>query len=179
MRAQSTGPWRCSIAASLSAAEFGRQEVSSMIADVFVDANILIYAHDSEAGAKHAVAGREVKALWEARRGVVSIQVLQEFYVNVTRKIARPIHRADAREVIDAYRAWTVVEVGADDVLRASGIEERNKISFWDAMIVSAAVKAGATTILSEDLNAGQAIEGIEIVNPFATLRPLPRERRR
>lgn len=135
---------------------------------VFLDTNVLIYAHDADAGAKHAVAARLVGELWDSRTGALSVQVLQEFYVNVTRKIRSPISKKLAREIVETYCTWRVAETGPQDVVRASALEERHRISFWDAMIVVAAKKAGATRLLSEDLNAGQRLDGILIENPFA-----------
>ena len=74
----------------------------------FVDTNILIYAHDLDAGAKHQQAAELICQLWENGGGVLSIQVLQEFYVNITQKIPQPISFATARGIIDTYRAWQV-----------------------------------------------------------------------
>jgi predicted nucleic acid-binding protein len=92
--------------------------------------------------------------------------VLQEFYVCVTRKIAKPLPKAHARNVVLTYATWCV-DVSAAEIAAAFRIEDASKISFWDALICAAAVKAGAGTILSEDLNAGQTIAGIRIKNPF------------
>lgn len=139
---------------------------------VFVDTNILIYAHDLDAGHKRTVALGLVKDLWVTRRGLLSTQVLQEFYVNVTRKIPSPLSASAAREIVRAYCAWQVETLGTDTVLRASEIEERHKLSFWDALIVTAALQGHAGKILSEDLNPGQTIEGIVIENPFLTSHP-------
>jgi predicted nucleic acid-binding protein len=135
---------------------------------VFVDTNILIYAYDLDAGRKHTIAARIVEDLWSSRRGALSVQVLQEFYVNVTRKIRTPLSKKVARSVIELYAAWHVEWISADDVVRASSLEERHKLSFWDVLIVVAATKAGAEKLLSEDLADGQRIEGVEIENPFA-----------
>ena len=133
----------------------------------FVDTNVLIYAHDIEAGHKYEDASSILLDLWQSRTGVISIQVLQEFYVNVTRKIPVPISRSTARDIIRQYSVWPVVEPDADMVVRASEIEERHKLSFWDAMIVAAAHKAGATRILTEDLGHGETVAGVSIENPF------------
>jgi predicted nucleic acid-binding protein len=133
----------------------------------FVDTNVLIYAHDLDAGLKHDRAALIVADLWEKENGIVSVQVLQEFYVNVTRKIARPMTPAAARGIIRNYLAWRVEPNEPSAVLLASEIGERNRISFWDALIVASAARAGADRILSEDLNHGQVIEGIRIENPF------------
>jgi predicted nucleic acid-binding protein len=133
---------------------------------IFVDANILVYAHDLDAAQKHHVASQVVTSLWNEKIGVLSPQVLQEFYVVATRKMAAPMTPLDARAIVRAYLPWSIGADGAM-VLQASEIEERNHISFWDAMIVAAAHRAGAGRVLTEDLNHGQRIEGIVIENPF------------
>lgn len=138
---------------------------------VFVDTNVLIYAHDLDAGRKRTVAREILKDLWATRRGVLSTQVLQEFYVNITRKIPAPLPRAAAREMVHNYCVWQVEVLGPDTILRASEIEERYGLSFWDALVVTAALHGRATRILSEDFNPGQTIEGIQIENPFAAAR--------
>lgn len=134
---------------------------------VFVDTNVLIYAHDLDAGLKHDRAAAIVADLWERENGIISTQVLQEFYVNVTRKIAKPLTPAAARGIIRNYLAWRVEVNEPSGVLLASEIGERNRISFWDALIVASAARAGADRILSEDLNHGQVLEGVQIENPF------------
>lgn len=134
---------------------------------VFVDTNVLIYAHDLDAGPKHERAVSVISDLWEKESGIISVQVLQEFYVNVTRKIPKPLTPASARGIIRNYLAWHVEPNDAAAVLLASEIEEKYRLSFWDALIVATASRAGADRILSEDLNHGQLIEGIRIENPF------------
>jgi predicted nucleic acid-binding protein len=134
---------------------------------VFVDTNILIYAYDLASGVKRNIAAEAVKALWDNGNGVLSTQVMQEFYVNVTRKIGHPITPDKARSILATYLAWQVEVIKPDSILRASEIQERHKISFWDAMIVVAAIQSGAMKILTEDLNHGQLIEGILVENPF------------
>ena len=120
---------------------------------VFVDTNVLIYAHDNQAGPGHEEARSLVERIWLERSGMVSVQVLQEFYVNITRKIPEPIPRAQARSLIETYSTWTVVRPEPRDLLYASEIEERYRLSFWDAMIVATAVKGGAEFLLTEDLS--------------------------
>jgi predicted nucleic acid-binding protein len=134
---------------------------------VFLDTNILIYAYDKDSGEKHSVALSIVKDLWESRTGVLSNQVLQEFYVGVTRKIPKPIAKSEAREILRAYICWSVKEITPVSIVRASEIEEKNQISFWDALVIVAAYEAKCKKILTEDLNSGQLIEGIIIENPF------------
>jgi len=133
----------------------------------FVDTNILIYAHDREAGTKHEQASRLIEDLWDRQAGVLSIQVLQEFYVNVTRKIPKPLSRAQARDVIEAYAAWPLAVNGPATLMKASDIEERHRLSFWDSLIVAAAVELGADRLLSEDLQHGSRIEGMIVENPL------------
>jgi len=140
-----------------------------MSGKVFVDTNILIYAHDLDAGQRNKISAAILRDLWENRIGIISTQVLQEFYVNVTRKIENPSPKSKAREIIENYLAWPVKLNDAETVLSASEIEERYMLSFWDALIVASARNAKAEKILTEDLNHGQQIEGILIENPFVT----------
>jgi len=133
----------------------------------FIDTNVLIYAHDVDAGAKHQIARAVLRELWSERAGILSVQVLQEFCVNVTRKIRSPLSKELARSVVSSYTIWCM-ETTAVEISGAFRIEDESRIGFWDALIVSSAVKGGAARILSEDLSAGQRIAGILIENPFA-----------
>jgi predicted nucleic acid-binding protein len=140
-----------------------------MTAETFVDTNILIYGHDIDAKAKHQIAKEILRRLWSERTGVVSMQVLQEFYVNVTRKIPSPLPKDLARQVVNSYTAWCV-ETTPSEISTAFRIEDESRIGFWDALIVSSAARSGARRILSEDLNAGQRIAGVLIENPFISI---------
>src|SRR5712664_1360257 len=131
----------------------------------FIDTNVLIYAHDIDANAKHKIAKEVLQELWSERTGVLSMQVLQEFYVNVTRKIPSPLLKDSARLVISAYSIWCM-ETTPTELSVAFRIEDESRVGFWDALIVAA--KSGATRLLSEDLNPGQKIAGLRIENPFA-----------
>jgi len=133
----------------------------------FVDTNILVYAHDQDAGHKHEIARKVISELWESRLGILSTQVLQEFYLTLTRKIPIPLDKPVTRRILRSYFIWEVVANDSSIILQASEIEETYKISFWDALVVSAAFSKNAAIILTEDLNHGQIIEGIEINNPF------------
>jgi predicted nucleic acid-binding protein len=133
----------------------------------FIDTNVLIYAHDVDADTKHETANRILRELWAERTGVLSMQVLQEFYVNVTRKIAHPISKESARLVVSSYTIWCI-DTSPAEISTAFRIEDESRVGFWDALIVASALKRGANRILSEDLNAGQRIAGIRIENPFA-----------
>jgi len=134
---------------------------------IFLDANILVYAHDKDAGKKHDTALAIIKDAWEKRTCVLSNQVLQEFYVSVTRKINKPIAKSEARDILRAYSCWSIKEITPVSIIRAAEIEEKHRISFWDALVIVAAYEANCEKILSEDLNSGQVIEGVLIENPF------------
>jgi predicted nucleic acid-binding protein len=133
----------------------------------FVDTNILIYAEDADAGAKHERAKARILSLWASGEGAVSIQVLQEFYVNVTRKVKKPLKPKAAEIIVGEYLSWTVVENTRDMLRDAIALCQRSKLSFWDAMVVQAAISAGASTLLSEDLNHGQRFASVQVQNPF------------
>lgn len=133
----------------------------------FVDTNILMYAHDTTAGVKHQRAKALVEELWRKRSGVVSTQVLQELCVNLRRKAAKPVSVMTAREIITDYLAWEVVTNTGESVLEALELEERYRISFWDALVVQAAEASGSEVLYSEDLSDGQVYRGVRVVNPF------------
>ena len=138
-----------------------------MTARAFVDSNILIYAYDTAAGLRHAQAADKLRDLWRTRAGCLSTQVLQEFYVTITRKIPTPASAPVAREAVRRYAAWVRHPLTPDTVLRASEMSEVWQVSFWDGLILAAAEQDEATELLTEDLNHGQVIAGIRIVNPF------------
>jgi len=98
---------------------------------------------------------------------VLSTQVLQELYVVATRKLATPMPRTTARRIVALYAEWPVVQVDVPLILAASDLEERHTLSFWDALVVEAARRAGATRLLTEDLQAGRRIAGVRVENPF------------
>jgi len=133
----------------------------------FVDTNILVYAYDRGAGPKHDRALNLLQALWEQGQGVLSTQVLQEFYVNVRRKAVKPITAKQARSLVADYLAWNPVVNDGVAMLEAIDFEQRYKLSFWDSMIVVAAMKSGAATLCSEDFSHGQKFGTVRVVNPF------------
>jgi predicted nucleic acid-binding protein len=133
----------------------------------FIDTNVLIYAHDRSAGQKHVRAKQIVQELWETRTGCLSIQVLQEFYVNVTQKVAKPLNRNAAAQIIADLAAWEVHRPGAQDLLDAIRFQERYQLSFWDAMIIASSIELGCDILWSEDLNPGQFYDRVKVINPF------------
>ncbi len=134
---------------------------------VFIDTNVLLYAHDRTAGRKRDVASALLERLWGARGGALSTQVLQEFYVNATRKLPRPLPAPRARAIIDRYATWRVHRIEPSDIVAASELEKRHRQSFWDALVIVSAARIGATSLASEDMQHGRRIAGLVIVDPF------------
>lgn len=136
-----------------------------MTVPVFVDTNILIYALDN-ANPKKQQAARAWRAeLWKSRCGRISFQVLQEFFVNVTRKSLSS--REDARAEVRDLLTWNPVALDAFTLERAWKIQDRYKLSFWDALIAAAARQALCGYLLTANLQAGQDIDGVVVVDPF------------
>lgn len=135
----------------------------------FVDTNILVYAEDHDAKVKHDTARDLVLGLWNDRQGVLSVQVLQEFYVTVTRKLKKPMRATEALDAVREYLTWTVIENTGTLLVEAAELQHRAQLSFWDALVVQAAIQGGCDKLYSEDLNAGQRFGQLLIVNPFKT----------
>jgi predicted nucleic acid-binding protein len=136
-------------------------------ARIFLDTNILVYAHDTSAGIKQDISRNKLIELWESGLGVLSTQVLQEFYVVVTTKLPKKMPPDTARSIVADLLKWEVVINDGDSVLRAIDIGKRYGYSFWDSMIIGAALEGQAEVLLSEDLSHGQVLSGLKIVNPF------------
>lgn len=133
----------------------------------FFDTNILVSAYDSHLPDKQQKAQNIVLSGVREGNGVLSTQVLGEFFMVVTKKINKPLSVRDARDIIKYMGRMKVQEIDVLIVERALDTLEQYKISYWDALIVAAAERARCNRILSEDLNAGQIYQGIEITNPF------------
>jgi len=132
---------------------------------VFVDSNVFLYAVDEADPDKQRAARKWRAELWKSRRGRVSFQVLGEFYVNAVRK--RPAAREEARAEVRDLLAWNPVVADAALLERGWKLQDRYQLSYWDALIVAAAKAASCRYLLTEDLQAGQKLDGIEVVNPF------------
>ena len=133
---------------------------------VFVDTNILVYAHDVESGGRQEIARRKLEALWDAQQApAVSVQVLQELYVTLVRK---GIPQTEARNAVEDHMRWHVVE--NTKALLAEGIRlhQQHQLSFWDALILAAAQKAKAAELWSENFTPGREYHDVKIVNPLA-----------
>ena len=133
----------------------------------FIDTNVLVYAHDTDAGDRHTAAKAVLAKLWDNRTGSLSTQVLQEFYAVVTRKFKPPMPRAKARAIVAAYGEWCDIATEPQLIVAASRLEEEHTLSFWDALIVQAAIQAGADRLVSEDLQHGRRFGSLTIENPL------------
>jgi len=134
---------------------------------VFLDTSILVYAYDRSAGQKHEIAAQLVRDCWDNENGSVSIQVLQEFYVIMTRKIAAPLDHPTGRQIVTDLTQWHVHIPHTIDLIQAIDLQHSYKFSFWDAMILQSAVRLGCKQLLSEDFSHGQAYGNVEVINPF------------
>lgn len=134
---------------------------------VFVDTNILVYAHDPDASAKRVVAAQILEKLWADSRGVLSLQVLQEFYVVLSKKLDKKIPPRTANEILRDYSVWEVVTIQVEDIFEAITLQKTQRFSFWDSLIVRAAQVAECHILLSEDFQSGRILDHLEIINPF------------
>jgi len=132
---------------------------------IFVDTNVLIYALDKADMQKQHAAQAWRAELWRSRRGRISYQVLQEFYASVTQKW--PATRDQVRAEIRDLLAWRPVAIDSDIVESAWKVQDCFHLSFWDSLIVAAAKAASCRYLLTEDLQSGQDLNGLLVVNPF------------
>ncbi len=132
---------------------------------VFVDTSILVYAHDLDSGAKHEKAASLVRSLWEqSYPAAISVQVLQEFYVTLTKK---GVAVDKAQEMVSSYLSWEIIENDKSLLTKAFEIHRTKKVSFWDSMIIAAAQKARSTILFTEDLAHGEKFDTVRIESPF------------
>lgn len=134
---------------------------------VFVDSNVFVYSRDASESEKQPRARAWLEGLWKSRRGRVSAQVLEEFYVTVTGKLDPGLPTREARSDVRALEAWNPVAIDHSLLPAAWDIEDRYGFSFWDALILAAARRLDCGYVLTEDLQDGQEVEGLEIVDPF------------
>lgn len=138
-----------------------------MASRTFFDTNVLVYLFDADSPDKQARAREALRERPERGVVVVSTQVLQEFFVTVTRKLARPLPAAEAEAALHRLMELPVVQVDPEQILAAAVSSRRDRISFWDALILTAAAVAGCEEVLSEDLQHGRSFGRVRIVNPF------------
>jgi predicted nucleic acid-binding protein len=140
-----------------------------MSAKVFVDTNVLVYCRDASEPKKQARTSAWMAALWEQRTGRLSFQVLQEYYVTVTAKLSPGLSRELARREVLMLLAWRPLAVDERLIEGAWLLQDRHKLSWWDALIVAAAQSAGCRYLLSEDFQEGYDWGNMTVVNPFRT----------
>jgi len=135
--------------------------------EYFVDTNVLVYACDLSAGIKHSVAVELMEGWWEYRNGCISIQILQEFYVTITRKITLPVEGTIARQLVADLAQWRLHSPQINDLLEAIDLQQTHRLSFWDAMALQSAARMGCRKFVSEDLGHLQKYGELEVINPF------------
>ena len=141
--------------------------VSQEVSRSFFDTNVLLYLFDNSVPEKKARAQEVFSEEVEAGRAVLSTQVLQEFYVNATRKLAEPLPAAVAEAQVQDFARLLLVRVDEAMILAAIQRSRSRSFSFWDALIVEAALRGGADRLLTEDLQHGQEMDGLRVENPF------------
>lgn len=138
-----------------------------MTVPCFADTNLLVYARDASEPEKQPQASAWVERLWRDRLGRTSIQVLSEYFVTVTQKLSPGLPREAAWEDVEDLLAWEPVPADAELLRAGRRAQDRWAVSWWDALIVAAALRAGARYLLTEDLQDGQVLDTVEIVSPF------------
>lgn len=142
-----------------------------MTEPIFVDTNVLVYRHDSSDPAKQRRADEWLRALVESRRARLSFQVLQELYATLTRKLQPAFDLGEAQQIVRDLVVWQPVTVDVGILESAWVLQERSRLSWWDALIVAAAQSCGCVAILTEDLQDGQSLGPVRVVNPFSDMR--------
>ena len=133
----------------------------------FVDTNLLVYAYDSSAGKKWRTSLEVLSLLWTHRTGVLSTQVIQELFLSLTQKVKNPVLPETAKEIISDILRWPLVVNDGGNILRAIDLQIKYHFSFWDSLILEAAITSKSEFLLSEDFQDGQVIESVTIINPF------------
>ena len=147
-----------------------------MTGPVFVDTNVLVYRHDTSDLAKQTLADTWHRFLWRRRLGRLSFQVLQELYATLKQVSEPSLDPAAVRDIVANYLQWEPVRIDAGVLRRAWEVEERFRLSWWDALIVAAAQASECPILLTEDLQHGQDLDGVRVVDPFAAPQLSPRE---
>lgn len=133
----------------------------------FVDTNVLVYLYDATSSAKQVIATEWVERLWRDHSGRTSVQVLNELYVTLLRKMTRKMPAEQAWEIVEALTEWNPQPVDKDMLLRAHEVERRYRISWWDSLIVAAAQLQDCDVLLTEDLQPGMTFDRVIVQNPF------------
>jgi predicted nucleic acid-binding protein len=136
-----------------------------MTARCFVDSNVLVYADDRGAGPKRYQARKLIQEVMRAKTGVLSLQILQEYFAVATKKLG--ISATGARRRVELLGRLDVVILGTQDLLAAIDLHRLHGLSIWDSLVVRAALNAGCRVLYSEDLQDGRRFDGLQVVNPF------------
>ena len=147
-----------------------------MTGPVFVDTNVIVYRYDTRVPAKQSRADDWLKLVWRSRSGRLSFQVLQEFYATTTRKLRPAMTAVEAQRIVRGLAAWRPVPIDLPVLERAWFLEERFALSWWDALIVSAAQRCDCRVLLTEDLQHGQEFDMVQVIDPFASADRTPRQ---
>lgn len=138
-----------------------------MTGPCFVDANVLVYAHDPSEPLKQELAAELLRRLWAGSNGRTSIQVLNEFYVVLSRKVTVRRAAGEVWAEVEEFFRWNPQPLDADLLRRARQIEARYKLSWWDSLVVAAAQLQGCSVLYTEDLQHGALLDDVRVVNPF------------
>ena len=147
-----------------------------MTGPVFVDTNVLVYRFDATDQMKQLCADRWLRLLAADRSGRLSFQVLQEFYVTLTKKLKAGLGREEVREIVRDLIAWQPVTIDLAVIENAWTLQERYSLSWWDALIVGAAQVSNCPVLLTEDLQHGQRVGTVQVINPFVAPERAPAE---
>jgi predicted nucleic acid-binding protein len=146
---------------------FPGREMNYTKGKFFVDTHLLVYAYDSSAGKKWRTSLEVLSLLWIHHTGVLSTQVIQELFVSLTQKVKNPILPETAKEIISDFLHWPLVVNDGENILRAVDLQIKYHFSFWDSLMLQAAITSKSEFLLSEDFQDGQVIESVTILNPF------------
>lgn len=138
-----------------------------MTAPVFVDTNVFLYARDAGEPVKQPLAAAWLERLWREQLGRTSVQVLSEYYVNVTRKVDPGLPADDAWDDVTALFTWRPQPIDEPLMRLAREIEKRHRLSWWDSLVVGAAQLQGCALLLTEDLQDGGVYDGVTVRSPF------------
>jgi predicted nucleic acid-binding protein len=145
-----------------------RREMNCMTAPIFVDTNVFVYAKQASESTKQPLAARWLQRLWREQIGRTSVQVLNEYYTTLTRKIKPPLSGDEAWDDVKSLIAWNPQSMDVELLHRGREIEQRFRLSWWDSLIVGAAQLQNCVLLLTEDLQDGSVYGGVTVRNPFA-----------
>ena len=147
-----------------------------MIGPVFVDTNVFVYRHDLSDPVKQKLAEQWVELLASTRAGRLSYQVLQELFATLTRARGPSFAHSEARQIVEKLAVWKPIQADLPLLQRAWAIQERYRLSWWDSLIVAAAGASACQILLTEDLQDGQLVDGVRVVDPFGSPGREPQE---